>query len=271
MATIPKFCRIAITVDDMEKFEAETTHLLGLKYIVPGLAAAYPDFVLRFGEHGLEPIQTLKPLAFAPDGQLIEVAIDVASAEETKALFNKAGYEPIAVSYLPAPDKNEYLFGRDFHGLPMMVCTAGDNEMQMRAIGPFNFLADAPPPKIGCVSVIVNDIAAVKADFEKFLGMKFVETDPAGLGKKAVVGDHRVKLVEGPSELLSGMEMPLAAIEYVLDDVEAAKTRFEKAGYPVRYTRKLKSGGNAYYFGATTQGMPVYIYPVAGDAEIIGQ
>lgn len=272
MVTIPKFCRTAITVEDMDAFVTETNALLGLEFVIPSLGAVYPDFVLRFGEHGLEPIQLLKPAAFAPDGQLIEVAIDVANAEATKAILNEAGYEPVAVSYLPAPDKNEYLFGRDFHGLPIMVCTAGDNEMQMRVQGNFNFLDDAPMPKIGCISLIVDDLASVTADFERFFGVRFVATDPAGLGQKAVVGAHRIKLVEGPSNVvLAQIEKPLAAIEFMLDDVEAARLRFENAGYKVLHTRQLKQGGNAYYFGATTQGMPVYIYPAAADGEVIGQ
>jgi hypothetical protein len=50
--------------------------------------------------------------------------------------------------------------------------------------------------------------------------------------------------------------------------VEATRARFEDAGYAVRLTFDLSSGGVGYYFGETVQGMPVSIYPVSADAEL---
>lgn len=267
----PKFCRIAIIVDDMASFKSKAKALLGLDFIRPSIDKEFSSITVEFGEHGLEPIQLHEDVAFARDGRLIEVAIDVASAEATKAKFQAAGYEPQVANFLPAPGVYEYLFGRNFHGLPLMVCTAGDNETQMRVDGPFRELAAAPAPKIGCVSLIVDSIDAVSADLQKLFGMTFVETDPAGLGARAVVGSHRLKLIEKPSvPMAQEFEMPLAAIEFQYDDVESVRKTLEAAGYPVKHTRSLKSGGNAYYFGAVLQRMPLAIYPSAADAEIIG-
>lgn len=269
--TTPKFCRIAIIADDMKSFTREVGDILDIHFISPSLDAEFPAITVTFGEHGLEPIQLHEHVPFASHGRLIEVAIDVDDAEVTRKKFRAAGYEPIVNNFLPAPAASEYLFGRDFHGLPLMVCTAGDNETQMRADGPFRELDAAPNPKIGCVSLIVDSIDKVTADLKKFFGMTFVATDPAGLGEKAVVGVHRVKLIEKPNaQLLGEFELPLAAIEFIVDDVEKARQKIEDAGYPVRHTRKLNSGGNAYYFGATVQRMPLAIYPAHADSEIIG-
>ncbi|MAT50718.1 MAG: hypothetical protein CMK32_05990 [Porticoccaceae bacterium] len=269
--TTPKFCRIAIIVDDMAAFTQQVGELLGLGFVAPSLDKEFSAIHVTFGEHGLEPIQVLEPVPFAADGQLIEVAIDVADAEATKQKFLDAGYKPVVENYLPAPAAHEYLFGRDFHGVPFMVCTAGDNEIQMRVDGPFRELDQAPVPKIGSVTVVVDNIDRIATDLERLLGMTFVKADPMGMGERAVVGDHRVRLVEKPaSEMLGGVEMPLASIDFMVDDVEAVRERFEAAGYPVKHTRKLKSGGNAYYFGATVQGMPVLIYPAVADSEMIG-
>ncbi|MDB6060885.1 MAG: hypothetical protein JWM78_988 [Verrucomicrobiaceae bacterium] len=269
--TTPKFCRVAIIVNDMGSFVSDATTLLGLEFIAPSIGNEFPAIKVLFGEHGLEPIQVLQDVAFARDGRLIEVAIDVADAEATKIKFKAAGYQPVVSNFLPAPNAHEYLFGRDFHGLPVMVCTAGDNEKQMRVDGPFRELDAAPAPKIGCVSVIVDSIDVVSRDFHKLFGMTFVETDAGGLGARAVVGSHRVKLIEGPTDaLMQEFEPPLAAIEFMFDDVEATREKLEAAGYPVKYTRALNSGGNAYYFGAVFQRMPLGIYPTTADAEILG-
>jgi hypothetical protein len=269
---VPKFCRVAIVVDDMPSFTAEAGRLLGTGFVRPLLDEAFDNFTVMFGEHGLEPISIEgEGVTFAQDGSLIEVAIDVADAKATKAKLAEGGYTPIVDNFLPAPAASEYLFGRDFHGLPVMVCTAGDNETQMREQGPFAALDDAPLPKIGCVTLVVDDVAKAAADLKRYFGMSFVETDPAGLGRKAMVGAHRVKLVEGASSMRDGVERPLAAIDFMHDDVEAARERFVAAGYPVLHARSLASGGKAYYFGATVQGMPVSLYPAAADAEILGQ
>lgn len=268
---VPKFCRVAIVVEDMPSFMAEAGRLLGIEFVRPKLDEAFEGFTVMFGEHGLEPISIeAEGISFAKDGQLIEVAIDVANADETKARLAEGGYSPVVENFLPAPGALEYLFGRDFHGLPLMVCTAGDNEAQMREQGPFAALDDAPLPKIGCVTVAVDDVDAAAADLKRFFGMTFVETDPAGLGGRALVGPHRIKLVDGASKSVEDVELPLVAIEFMYDDVEVARERFERAGYPVRHQRELGSGGRAYYFGPTVQGMPIAIYPAAADAEVVG-
>lgn len=269
---IPKFCRIAVIVDDMDAFVAESERLLGTKFVVPTLIEQlYPDagFKVMFGEHGLEPIQAAPGGPdFAAGGRLIEIAIDVDDAEAARAKFEAAGYQFVADSYLPAPDKHEYLFGRDFHGVPFLVCTAGDNEAQMRSQGPFDFLEDAAPPKIARVTLVVEDAAALAADLERFTGMTFVETDPDGFGRKALGGTHRVRLIEGPSALLEGVELPLASIDFVVDDVKAVRDRFEQAGYKVRKTITLANGDSGYYFGETIHRMPVSIYPISADPEL---
>ncbi len=267
---VPKFCRIAVVVEDIDAFMADCSTLLGIEHIRPSLDAAYDSFTVMFGEHGLEPIQPHGEVAFTKDGRLIEVAIDVADAEKTREGLKAGGYEPATISYLPGPDKNEYLYGREFHGLPLMVCTAGDNEAQMRVQGPFAALDDAPLPKIGCVSVVVEDLDKTVADMKKYFGMTFVDTDPAGLGARAMVGPHRVKLVEKPSAAVAALEPPLAAIEFVYDDVEPVRARIEAAGHPVLHTRTFSNGDKAYFFGSLIQDMPVAIYPVSADSEVIG-
>jgi predicted enzyme related to lactoylglutathione lyase len=270
--TTAKFCRIAVIADDMASFTEELGTLLGIRFVSPSLDKEFSSITVTFGEHGLEPIQLHEAVPFASFGRLIEVAIDVADAEETRRKFEARGYRPIVNNFLPAPGAYEYLFGRDFHGLPLMVCTAGDNEAQMRLDGPFRELDAAPNPKIGCVSLIVDNLAGVADDLSELFGMTFVDTDPAGLGARALVGPHRVKLVEGPApERLADYELPLAAIEFAVDDVEASRRRIEAAGYPVRHVRPLASGGNAYYFGATVQRVPLSIYPASADDEIIGR
>jgi hypothetical protein len=268
---VPKFCRISIVVDDMPRFTAEAGRLLGIQFVRPKLAATFEGFTVMFGEHGLQPISIeTNSLAFARDGNLIHFAIDVADARATKAKMAEGGYMPIVENFLPAPASWEYLFGRDFHGLPLMICTAGDNETQMREQGPFAELDGAPPPKIGCVTLKVDDVAGAAGDLNHYFGMNFVETDPAGVGRKALVGRHRVKLVEGPSSILDGVELPLVAVDFMHNNVEAARERFVAAGYPVRRERQLASGSRAYYFGPTVQGMPVSLYAPADDAEILG-
>jgi hypothetical protein len=271
---VPKFCRMAWLVDDMAKFTAEMGSLIGAQFRTPGLIAElYPDagFKVMFGEHGIEPIEPGPGgLPFAGGERLIEIAIDVADAEDVRARLGRAGYEPTGISFLPVPAVNEYLFGRDFHNVPFLACTEGVNELQLRSEGPFDALDDAAPPKIGCVQLVVDDADALAADLKTFYDMDFVETDPAGFGRRALTGRHRIKLIKGPSALLDGVERPLASLDMMDSDVEAARARFEAAGYKVRHTRALASGGNAYYFGGTVQGLPITLYPQSADAEMVG-
>src|SRR3546814_19130064 len=89
--------------------------------------------------------------------------------------------------------------------------------------------------------------------------MRFVETDPAGLGERALVGPHRVKPVEKPSqEMARHFALPRAAIEFLSDDVEETRQRLERTGYPIIHTRMLKSG-TAYSCGSACQNMPFSI------------
>lgn len=270
--TVPKFCRIALRVDDIDAFRDQVSHLLGASFLVPSLIEeVYPDagFKVLFGEHGIEPIQPApEGLGFGSDGKLIEIAIDVADAEKVRADLEAAGYMPTATSWLPVPAVNEYLFGLDFHGVPFLACTEGVNEAQLRSQGPFAALDDAAPPKIGRVTIVVDDADALAADLKRFYDMDFVEVDPTGFGRRALGGTHRVRLIEGPSALVAGIERPLASIDIIVADVEAARARFEAAGFAVKHSISLASGGTAYFVGETVEGMPVTLYPVTADAEL---
>lgn len=270
--TVPKFCRLALRVDDIDRFREEVSRLLGISFLVPGLIEElYPDagFKVLFGEHGIEPIQPApEGLGFGSDGKLIEIAIDVVDAEKVKADLEAAGYMPTATSWLPVPAVNEYLFGRDFHGVPFLACTEGVNEAQLRSQGPFDALDDARPPKIGRVTVVVEDADALAADLKRFYDMDFVELDPTGFGRRALGGTHRVRLIEGPSALVEGIERPLASVDILHGDVEGARARFEQAGFAVQHSIPLASGGTAYFFGETVEGMPITLYPVTADAEL---
>jgi hypothetical protein len=271
---VPKFCRMAWRVDDMDSFTAQMGALLGLRFFAPGIIAElYPDagFKVMFGEHGVEPIQPgPEGLPFAEGDPLIEIAVDVADAESVLARMTAAGHLPIATSYLPVPKVNEYLFGPDFHGIKFLACTEGVNEAQVRSELPFDALDDAAPPKIGCMTVVSPDIDALAADLTRFFDMEFQETDPAGLGVRALCGTHRVRLIEGPTALLDGTEGALASVDMMHHDVEGARVRLEGAGFAVRHSRALKSGGHAYYFGPTVAGLPLTLYPQAADAEMLG-
>jgi hypothetical protein len=273
---VPKLCRMAWKVEDMDSFTRDMSELVGAKFFTPGLIAeVYPnaDFKVMFGEHGIEPIQPgAKGLGFGgDDSKLIELAIDVADAEVVRAKLEGAGYKPTGISWLPVPAVNEYLFGPEFHGVPFLACTEGVNEQQIRSELPFDALDDAAAPKMACATVVVDDAAAFTADLKKFYDMDFIETDPAGFGRLALVGTHRVKIIEGPSALLADRESRLASVDLLVGDVEATKAKFEAKGFAVKHTRPLASGGKAYYFGATVQGLPLTLYPVSADAEILGQ
>lgn len=271
---VPKFCRMAWRVEDMDSFTQAMGALLGLKFFTPGIIAElYPDagFKVMFGEHGVEPIQPgPEGLPFAEGDPLIEIAVDVADAESVLARMTAAGHLPIATSYLPVPKVNEYLFGPDFHGIKFLACTEGVNEAQVRSELPFDALDDAAPPKIGCMTVVCANIDALAADLTQFFDMEFQETDPAGLGARALCGTHRVRLIEGPSALLDGTQGALASVDMMHGDVEGARQRLEAAGFAVRHTRALKSGGHAYYFGPTVADFPLTLYPETADAEMLG-
>src|SRR3546814_15075078 len=78
--------------------------------------------------------------------------------------------------------------------------------------------------------------------------MAFVPADPQGLGSRAMVGKHRVKLIQrGASDFTAEFRGPLAAFEVMYDDVEAQRAKMEQAGFKVLHERTMKSGRKAYY------------------------
>src|SRR3546814_11028726 len=86
--------------------------------------------------------------------------------------------------------------------------------------------------------------------------MAFVPADPQGLGSRAMVGKHRVKLIQrGASDFTAEFRGPLAAFEVMYDDVEAQRAKMEQAGFKVLHERTMKSGRKAYYFGLPFAGM----------------
>jgi hypothetical protein len=265
-----RFCRIAWIVDDMDATVAALKQLFGLSMRFGTLAREI--IIAGIEEHGLEPIQLIaKDVPFMADlpAPLVEIALAVDDAEATKALLASSGIRPSVTSPLPGPETQEYLYGGDkIHGLPIMVCTDGDNEAMM---APFKSLEEAPPPKVGVVTMSVGSIDKVATDLGRFFGMTFVETDPAGLGVRAVVGPHRVKLVEGADAALAAHHMrSLIATEMMFDDVEATRVTLESAGYRVLRTRSFRSGRLGYYFGATIARLPLAIYATADDSEARG-
>lgn len=265
-----RMCRVAYLVDDMEASVKRFSDVLGFTFRKVELG----DFPLKvqIGEHGFEPLQSTG-FSFAPiEGPFIEVALAVDDAEKCRAAMEEKGHKPIAVNHIDVTDHDEYLFGPDFHGIPVMVAFEGDQEATIATPdAPFATLEEAPAPKLGSCALLVDDLDAAVADFERIYDMRFVPTDPQGFGSRAVVGPHRVKLIErGPSAFTSEFRGPLAAFEVMYDDVEAQRARFEAEGYKVLHERTLRSGRKAYYFGSQFEGLPFGIYAAADDAEIRG-
>jgi hypothetical protein len=269
MTYVPKFCRIAVVVDDLDAFTRDAAALLGLHFVSPKLDEQFTAFSVAFGEHGLMGIQPHEELPFASQGRLIEVAMDVTSADATTDRLVAGGYQPVVTNFLPAPAANEYLFGRDFHNIPLMVCTAGDNEMQMREQGPFAELELAPLPKVGAVTLMVENMADTARDLERFFDMTFVPCDPMGLGTAGLSGAHRVRLVEGHSPFRAEFHPPLASIDLIYEDVERQRAMLEKSGFSLS-ERALRSGGHAYYLGSSFHNVPITLYPASADQELRG-
>ncbi|MFA4836229.1 MAG: VOC family protein [Dehalococcoidia bacterium] len=269
-----RMTRVALSVKDIDEWTAAFQQQFGMRFRWPDIAYM-GDIGLRvaYGENGLEPIQLFRELPFLAGIRLplIEVALAVDDAERVRADLEAAGYSPIHSSYLSVSDAYEHHFGEDFHGVSLMVCTDGHNEAQMSAQEPFKNLESADLPKLGCVTVIVDDLGRATADFERFFGMKFVSTDPAGLGAKAAVGRHRVKLIESPaSSLAEHFRPPLAALDFVFEDAELVRRGLEQAGVPVIRERTLSNGHKAYYFGSGFQDLPIGIYSALDETEILG-
>src|SRR3546814_4528379 len=70
-------------------------------------------------------------------------------------------------------------------------------------MAPVKDLEEASPPKLGGVTIGFDSIDAIAPLFSKYFDTEWTETDPAGFGSRAVVGKHRVKLVEKPDPALS--------------------------------------------------------------------
>src|SRR3546814_10037872 len=103
-----------------------------------------------------------------------------------------------------------------------MVAFEGDQEA---TLAPFETLEDASTPKLGCCALLVDDLDAAVADFGRIYDMAFVPADPQGLGSRAMVGKHRVKLIQrGASDFTAEFRGPLAAFEVMYDDVEAQRS-----------------------------------------------
>ncbi len=269
MMSTSKLNRVGVTVTDVEEFAAVTRHTIGLTWLRPSAEESWPQIKVRFGEHGIQPIQLLEKMAVIRDG-LYEVAIEVPDALQTRSTLKDRGVEPVLDIYLPGPDSYEYLYGPDFHGIPLVVCTAGDAERQMALDGPFRGLDEADPPKVGCVALVVDDLDAAVEDFGQVFGMSFVEVDPAGMAERAVVGAHRIKLLENPAASLRHHFLPpLAAIEIMVEDVESVVERFRQVGQSPVLTREFRRGGKIHYFGSVLT-VPLGIYHASADPEILG-
>jgi len=152
-----------------------------------------------------------------------------------------------------------------------MSCTDGDNEYMMDREQPFLDLEQAPLPKIGICTLVVDDIDAMSAHFTKYFDMEWVSTDPGGLAKRAVVGPHRIKLIEDPDTVVRVHAMrSIAACEIMCDDPYEKRKSLEGAGYKVLAERRFCSGRHAWYFGSVLSEMPISIYDSRDDAEARG-
>jgi len=264
--TDTRLCRVAYLVDDIEASSAHFGEVLGFQFRTVDVGEA--PLKVHIGEHGFEALQSTG-FSFAPiEGRFIEVALAVNDAEKCKADMLAMGIEVLFPNHIPETGHDEYLFKPDFHGLPLMVAFEGDQEA---TLAPFETLEDAPTPKLGCCAVLVDDLDAAIADFGRVFDMAFVPTDPQGLGARAAVGKHRVKLIQrGATDFAAEFVGVLAALEVMYDDVEAQRAKMEAAGLKVLHERTLGSGRKAYYFGAQFEGLPIGIYAAADDAEVRG-
>lgn len=225
-----RFCRVAWIVDDMDATTRQLKDMLGLGMRFGNIATD----VIKAGieEHGLEPIQLFVPPDALPFMKgvpypLVEIALAVDDCEESYRRLAADDILPSFTSPLPGPDTQEHLYANGFGGLPVMVCTDGDNEAMM---APFKDLEEASPPKLGVVTMQVDSIDEVAPLFSKYFDMDWAETDPAGFGARTVVGKHRVRLVERPDPVLSQHAMQsLLAAEMMFDDLESARERIERS------------------------------------------
>jgi hypothetical protein len=266
-----RFCRVAWIVDDMDAAVEQFRDLFGMGMRFGPIA---PDIIKAgIDEHGFEPIQLYVPVSELEfmtglPFPLVEVALAVDDCEETFRVLAADGILPSFTSPLPGPDTQEHLYAQGFGGIPVMSCTDGDNESMM---APFLDLEQAAAPKCGVVTVAADDIDALAGRFTRYFGMQWAPADPAGLGKRALVGPHRVKLVERPSELASANAMQcVLASEIMVKDPGAVRTTLESAGHHVLAERTFASGRKGWYFGSVLAGMPVSIYDQRDDDEARG-
>ncbi|MDB5686315.1 MAG: hypothetical protein JWR77_904 [Rhizorhabdus sp.] len=266
-----RFCRVAWIVDDMDATVAALNRHLGLTMRFGTIATD----VIKAGieEHGLEPIQLFVPSSQLPfmaglPEPLVEIALAVDDCEVSKARLAKGGLHPSFTSPLPGPDTQEHLYAHGFHGLPVMVCTDGDNESMM---APFRDLEEAPVPKIGVITMGVDSIDAVAPLFTRYFDMEWAETDPAGFGVRAVSGRHRVKLVEKPNAALASHYMNcLLTTEMMFENPDEIHARIEAAGIPLVATRTFSSGRKSRFYGKAIAGVPLSIYDVRDEDEARG-
>ena len=266
-----RFCRVAWIVDDMDATVAQFKDLFGLGMRFGPIA---PDIIKAgIDEHGFEPIQLYVPAADLPFMQglpdpLVEVALAVDDCEATYRLLAADGILPSFTSPLPGPDTQEHLYAHGFGGIPVMACTDGDNESMM---APFLDLEQAPVPKCGIVVVVADDITAMAARFTRYFGMDWVKTDAGGLGARALVGPHRIKLVEAPSAVAQAHAAAcVLSSDIMVDDPISVRATLEAAGHTVLAERSFSSGRKGWYFGKVLAGMPVGIYDARDDAEARG-
>src|SRR3546814_3960828 len=136
-------CRGSYLVEDIEKVVARCNEVLGLKFRTEDVGDVPVE--VRIVEHGFEPLQSTG-FSFSPiEGPFIVVALAVNDAEKCKAALVELGHQPIAVNHINETKHDEYLFGPDFHGLPVMVAFEGDQEA---TLAPFETLEAASTPKL---------------------------------------------------------------------------------------------------------------------------
>lgn len=271
--TLPtRFCRLAWLVDDYDALVVKLDKMMDLKMRT---ASVVPDMIkVGIEEHGLEPIEPILPIDQLPfmkgvPGPFFEVALAVDNCDESYRRMEKDGLLPSFTSPLPGPDTHEHFYAQGFENVPTMVCTDGDNEAMM---APFLDLEKAAPPKVAVCTVLVEDVDRFAAKYTKYFDMEWVETDPAGLGTRALVGKHRIKLVEGAdAEIRKHVMDPMISAEFIYPNHEEMRDRLVAAGYPVLRERTFKSGRKQWYFGAVLDGLPISIFHPDDEAEALGQ
>lgn len=242
------------------------------------------DLSLRFGsvatdvikagieEHGLEPIQLFVPRSELPfmDGidRFVEVALAVDDCDENYRLLAEEGILPSFTSPLPGPDMHEHLYARGFDGIPILACTDGENEAIM---APFRDLEVAPCPKVGVCTIAAEDIDSLASKFSRFFGMEWSETEPAGLGTRALVGRHRVKLIQHPEpDIARQILSPIVSAEMMFENHEEIRARLERAGHSVIRERTFRSGRKGWYFGRVISDLPITVFHPGDEREALG-